>query len=50
MIYKLIIMIFKGFDSITQAVNGLMVAVEAAFIECTKGGWVRLLKSLFSKK
>jgi len=44
------VLLFKGFDSIAQAVNGVMGGIQAVFSECSRGGWVRLLKSLFKQQ
>ena len=40
------VLLFKGFDSIAQAVNGIMVGIQKAFSECSRGGWA-LVKSLY---
>lgn len=42
------VLLFRGFDSIAQAVNGVMGGIQAVFSECSRGGWVRLLKSLLN--
>ena len=34
------VLLFKGFDSIAQAVNGVMGGIQAVFSECSRGGWV----------
>jgi len=44
------VLLFKGFDSIAQAVNGIMVGVQKVFSECSRGGWARLVKSLFNNQ
>jgi len=44
------VLLFKGFDSIAQAVNGVRGGIQAVFSECSRGGWVRLLKSLFKQQ
>ena len=36
------VLLFKGFDSIAQAVNRIMVGIQNVFSECSRGGWDRL--------
>ena len=42
--------IFNGFERITGAIQEVHSIANSAYIECSKGGLVRLIKSMFSKK
>ena len=43
------VLIFKGFDSIAQAVNKIMGDIQTVLYECSRGGWVRLIKSFLNQ-
>ena len=35
------VLLFKGFDSIAQAVNKIMGDIQTVLYECSRGSWVR---------
>ena len=41
------IIIFIGFEKVAAAIQNVMVIAKSAYEECSKGGWLRLIKSLF---
>jgi hypothetical protein len=43
------VLIFKGFDSIAQAVNKILGDIQTVLYECSRGGWVRLIKSFLNQ-
>jgi uncharacterized membrane protein YvbJ len=43
------VLIFKGFDSIAQAVNKIMGDIQTVLYECSRGGWVRLINSFLNQ-
>ena len=41
------IIIFIGFEKVAAAIQNVMVIAKSAYEECSKGGWLRLIMSLF---
>ena len=44
------ILMFIGFEKVAVAIQNLIVISKSALVECPKGGFVRLIKSLFNQQ
>ena len=44
------IIIYIGFEKVAVAIQNVMVIAKSAYEECSKGGWLRLIKSLFHQQ
>jgi uncharacterized membrane protein YvbJ len=44
------IIIYIGFEKVAVAIQNGVVIAKSAYEECSKGGWLRLIKSLFHQQ